>query len=142
MSRTITQTFINHHLAVTACQAAIAMADELSEKINVAVVDRSGRMVAFLRHADAPFHSSDIAVDKAYTSASFGVPTHQWPEIMSTMSEAVQKGMLLRDRFIAFGGGLPILLGDEMIGAVGVSGASEEQDQMCAEAAVAAINTA
>ena len=102
--------------------------------------DRSGRLTAFLRHPDAAFHSSDIAVDKAYTAVSFGVPTDKWPEIMSTMSEGVQSGMPLRDRFIAFGGGLPISLDGELIGAVGVSGASEEQDQICAEAALAAAS--
>ncbi|MGI9283783.1 MAG: GlcG/HbpS family heme-binding protein, partial [Pseudomonadales bacterium] len=57
-----------------------------------------------------------------------------------TMSAAVQQGMVLRERFITFGGGLPIRLEGELIGSVGVSGASEEQDQMCAQAALTAIN--
>lgn len=131
---------IGHEIAAEACQAAIKQADQLGLAINVAVVDRSGRLTAFLRHPDAAFHSSDIAVDKAYTAVSFGVPTHQWTEIMSTMSAAVQQGMVLRERFITFGGGLPIRLDGELVGAVGVSGASEEQDQMCAQAALTAIN--
>jgi uncharacterized protein GlcG (DUF336 family) len=140
MNAVVTQSLIGHRLASTVCQAVIDKADELGARVNVAVVDRSGRLTAFLRHPDAAFHSSDIAVDKAYTAVSFGVPTHQWPEVMSSMSEAVQKGMLLRDRFIAFGGGLPISLDGELIGGVGVSGGSEEQDQACAEAALAAID--
>ena len=142
MNEVVTQSLINHRLAASLCQAVLEKADELGARVNVAVVDRSGRLAAFLRHPDAAFHSSDIAVDKAYTAVSFGVPTHQWPEVMSTMSEAVQKGMLLRDRFIAFGGGLPISLDGERIGGVGVSGGSEEQDQACAEAALAVINAA
>ena len=140
MDTIVTQRLIGHSMAVASCRAAIEKAEKLGARSNVAVVDRSGRMTAFLRHPDAAFHSSEIAVDKAYTAVSFRVPTHQWPEIMSTMSEAVQKGMLLRERFIAFGGGLPIVLDGELVGAVGVSGASEEQDQECAEAALVAIN--
>jgi uncharacterized protein GlcG (DUF336 family) len=140
MSTHVTQSLIDHRLAAKACQGAIERAEEQGARINVAVLDRSGRMTAFLRHPDAAFHSSDIAVDKAFTAVSFGVPTHQWPKIMSTMSEAIQKGMLLRDRFIAFGGGLPIVLDGELVGGVGVSGASEEQDQECAEAALIAIS--
>jgi len=142
MRKFVTQRVIDYPLAAASCQAAMHKADELGASINVAVVDRSGHLAAFLRHPQAAFHSSDIAVDKAYTAVSFGVPTDQWPEVMSTMSEAVQKGMLLRDRFIAFGGGLPLHLDGELIGGVGVSGASEEQDQACAEAALAAIDTA
>jgi uncharacterized protein GlcG (DUF336 family) len=140
MKPVVQQSLISHHLAAASCKAAIDKADELGVRINVAVVDRSGRLTAFLRHPDAAFHSSDIAVDKAYTAVSFGVPTDKWPEIMSTMSEGVQSGMPLRDRFIAFGGGLPISLDEELIGGVGVSGASEEQDQACAEAALAAAS--
>lgn len=142
MNKFVNQRLIDYPLAAASCQAAMKKADELGARINVAVVDRGGHLAAFLRHPDAAFHSSDIAVDKAYTAVSFGVPTHKWPQIMSTMSEATQRGMPLRDRFIAFGGGLPISIDGEIIGAVGVSGASEEQDLVCAEAALAAVSAA
>ncbi|NDC61158.1 MAG: hypothetical protein EBZ60_03960, partial [Betaproteobacteria bacterium] len=51
----------------------------------------------------------DIALDKAYTAASFGLPTGQWTEVLKHHSPAVGEGLVMRPRFVAFGGGLPIV---------------------------------
>lgn len=122
------------------CEAAAAVANASIEharqsgfKICVAVVDASGVLTAFLRMPGAPLPSSDIAVDKAYTAVSFGVSTAALGEAMTHHSAAVQAGVPLRPRVVLFGGGLPIMRGDTCIGAVGVSGATEEQDIQCAE---------
>ena len=135
----VTQTLIDWNAAGAAVHAAVAEATTLGVKINVAVVDSSGTLMAFLRMPNAPLHSIDIAMDKAYTAASFGLPTHLWLETLKEHSPSVQDGLLRRPRFVAFGGGLPILENGVLIGAIGVSGASELQDQQCAQAGLRAI---
>jgi uncharacterized protein GlcG (DUF336 family) len=139
MKVAVQQATIAWQAASAAVAAAQAKADELGVKINVAVVDRGGLQVAFLRAPGAPLHSIDIATDKAYTAASFGLPTSQWCAVLAEHSEGVQKGIILRPRFVIFGGGLPIVVEGEVVGGIGVSGASEQQDEECARAGLAAI---
>ncbi|CAN0626710.1 glc operon protein GlcG [Burkholderia multivorans] len=115
-------------------QAAAREAERLGVRVNVAVVDASGVLAAFVRMTGAPLHSIDIAIDKAYTAASFGLPTGRWPEVLAGHSEAVRQGLVLRPRFVGFGGGLPIVEGGRVIGAIGVSGGSEAEDEACAHA--------
>jgi uncharacterized protein GlcG (DUF336 family) len=119
--------------------AAVLAAQDMGARINVAVVDSSGLLAAFLRMPGAPLHSVDIAIDKAYTAASFGLPTHRWTEALQGHSAAVRDGLVRRPRFVAFGGGLPIVEAGQRIGAIGVSGGSEEQDQAIAMAGLAAL---
>lgn len=64
--------------AATAVQAAVAHAEANGWKINAAVVDRGGNLMAFLRMPGAFIHSVEIAIDKAYTAASFGFSTKDW----------------------------------------------------------------
>ena len=105
--------------ASRAAACAAQAAEQLGVRVNVAVVDASGLLAAFVRMPGAPLHSIDIAIDKAYTAA-------------------VQQGLVLRPRFVAFGGGLPIVEGGRVIGGIGVSGGSEAQDETCARAGLAA----
>jgi uncharacterized protein GlcG (DUF336 family) len=127
------------HAALGAAARAAADAGVL---VNIAVVDRGGVLAAFVRMAGAPLHSVEIAIDKAYTAASFGLATSRWSDVLRGNSEAVRDGLVRRPRFVAFGGGLPIRVHDELIGGIGVSGASEEQDAMVARAGLAAIGAA
>ncbi|MDP2417637.1 MAG: heme-binding protein [Hydrogenophaga sp.] len=124
--------------ASLACQAAIAHAEALGIRINVAVTDASGTLAAFLRMPHAFLHSIDIAIDKAYTAASFGFPTSQWPEILAS-DEALRLGLPLRPRLVVFGGGLPIVSNGVRLGGIGVSGGSAEQDEACARAGLQAL---
>jgi len=117
--------------------AAIVKAEELGIAINVAVVDSGGNLVAFLRMPNAFLHSIDIAKDKAYTSAGFGFPTSAWKDIFDNEA-MLEKGIPLRKRLVVFGGGIPIQINGNL-GGIGVSGGTEEQDIICAEAGLAAI---
>lgn len=135
----VQQANIDWNGAHAAVGAAARAADEAGLRVNIAVVDRSGVLAGFVRMAGAPLHSVEIAVDKAYTAASFGLETARWHEALREHSEAVRDGLLRRPRFVAFGGGVPIVLGGELMGGIGVSGASEEQDAMIARAGLAAI---
>ncbi|MFZ3300380.1 MULTISPECIES: GlcG/HbpS family heme-binding protein [Sphingomonadaceae] len=107
--------------------------------INIAVVDHAGILVGFIRQPGAPLHSIDIAIDKAYTAASFGLATGKWPDALQAHSPAVQDGLLRRPRFVAFGGGLPIEIDGQRLGGIGVSGGSEAQDELIAGAGLAAL---
>lgn len=132
---------ISAEAAVAATQAAVAHAKALGIRINVAVTDSSGTLMAFLRMPSAFIHSIDIAIDKAYTSASFGMPTSQWLGILQ-QDEALRIGIPQRPRLVVFGGGVPIREGTDLIGGIGVSGGSAEQDEECATAGLKAIGLA
>jgi uncharacterized protein GlcG (DUF336 family) len=130
---------IDWHAAHLAIGAAVQAAQNMGVRVNVAVVDASGVLAAFLRMPGAPLHSVEIAIDKAYTAVSFGLATSQWTDALQQHSAAVRDGLVLRPRFVAFGGGLPILEQGQRIGGIGVSGGSEQQDEACARAGLAAL---
>ncbi|HEY8856015.1 MAG TPA: heme-binding protein [Rugosibacter sp.] len=138
----VNQPIIDWAAANDAVKAAIEEAVAMGLRVNAAVVDRGGLLVAFLRMPGAPLHSIDIAIDKAYTAAGFGMPTGMWHEALKAHSEAVQQGVPLRPRFTAFGGGLPIIVDGQIIGGIGVSGALEGEDVACAQAGLKAIGLA
>jgi uncharacterized protein GlcG (DUF336 family) len=124
--------------ASLACQAAIAHAEALGIRINVAVTDASGVLAAFLRMPHAFLHSIDIAIDKAYTAASFGFPTSKWGGVIGD-DELLRIGLNQRQRLVLFGGGLLIVEHGTRIGGIGVSGGSAEQDEACAHAGLKAL---
>lgn len=134
-----TQRVIDWQGAAAAITSTVTAAAAEGIHVNVAVVDCAGVLAGFLRMAGAPLHSVEIAIDKAYTSASFGLATGRWSEILRGHSEAVRDGLVRRPRFVAFGGGLPIRFGGELIGGIGVSGGSEQQDEIYAQAGLAGI---
>jgi uncharacterized protein GlcG (DUF336 family) len=123
---------ITSEAALRAVDGAVQHAIKLGIKINVAVCDASGTQMAFLRMNGAYLHSISISEDKAYTAASFGLPTSQWAQILSTHSDGVRLGLPARPRFVQFGGGLPISIKGTVVGGIGVSGGSEQQDEECA----------
>jgi len=129
---------ITAEAASAACAAAVAFAAARGWKINVAVVDRGGNLMAFLRQPGAFIHSIDIAIDKAYTAAGFGFPTKDWMKLIGH-DDGMKFGFSARPRLVVFGGGLPIRVGGELVGGIGVSGASEDQDGICARAGLLAI---
>lgn len=137
----IAERAITAEAAAAATQAAVAHAQRLGIRVNVAVTDAAGRLAAFLRMPGAFAHSIDIAIDKAYTAASFGFPTSQWPEVLAG-DDALRLGLPLRPRLVVFGGGLPIDEEGQRIGGIGVSGGSAEQDEACARAGLAALHLA
>ena len=137
--RSVAQATIAWPAAHAAVGRAVQQAEALGLAVNVAVVDAGGVLAAFLRMPGASLHSVEIAIDKAYTAVSFGLATSQWHAALQQHSAAVREGIVLRPRFVAFGGGLPIVAGGQRIGGIGVSGASEEQDEAIARAGLAAL---
>ena len=127
----------DHAQAIVA--AAEAKAVELNTKMNIAVMDRGNNLKAFLRMDGAWLGSIDIAVKKARTANSFDMAT-------GAIGELSQPGGPLfniehsNDGLITFPGGLPVLSDDGVvIGAIGVSGSTVENDHLVAEAGTSAV---
>lgn len=139
MSVVIKSNNITYQAAFAACDNAVKKAVELNIKINVSICDKSGLELAFLRMNDSYIHSIDISKDKAYTSASFGFPSGAWTGIFKEETH-LEQGFSNRERLVPFGGGLPLFHNKELVGAIGVSGGSEEEDIICAQAGIDAID--
>lgn len=139
MQLSVRQDIVHWEAAQAAVTAAVRKAEELGIRINAAVTDSGGQLAAFLRMPGAYLHSIDIAIDKAYTAAGFGLPTSAWTAALQTHSPAVREGLPLRPRMVTFGGGLPLHADGCVIGGIGVSGGSEDEDEICARAGLHAI---
>jgi glc operon protein GlcG len=124
--------------AMTVLQAALAKAQELGVPEVVAVLDAAGVLKAFIRMDGAPNSSNDLAFDKAFTAASFHAPTDQFGKNVSA-DPAVMASLLKAPHITLLGGGYPISAGDVVIGGIGCSGGSQEQDMQCAQAGLAAL---
>jgi uncharacterized protein GlcG (DUF336 family) len=135
----ISELQLHWQAAARAVAAAVEKAGELGIRINAAVVDRGGNLLAFQRMNGAFLHSIDISIDKAYTAAGFGFATGEWMGVLET-APPLREGIVHRDRLVIFGGGFPISVNGEVVGAIGVSGGSEEQDEICAKAGLAVVH--
>ena len=139
MKLAVEQSVVHWEAAAAAAAASARWAAEAGINVNIAIVDSGGNLAAFLRMPGAFLHSIDIAIDKAYTAAGFGLPTGAWTEALATHSPAVRAGIPMRPRMVCFGGGLPLKHEGRLIGGIGVSGGSELEDEACARAGLTAI---
>jgi uncharacterized protein GlcG (DUF336 family) len=101
----------------------------------IAVVDREGTLKAFVRMDGAPLLSVEIAQNKAYTAAAFGLATHAWFDFIKG-DEPLRLGIVHTERLVTFGGGFPIVVDGEVVGAIGVSGGHYTDDMAVAQAAL------
>jgi uncharacterized protein GlcG (DUF336 family) len=106
--------------------------------VAVAVADRGGNAVASARMDGAALGAMALAVDKAYTAVLWQVPTGEF--LQSTQPGGADWGFntTTGGRVVVYAGGLPIFAGGELVGGLGVSGGTGEQDEACARAALAA----
>jgi uncharacterized protein GlcG (DUF336 family) len=119
--------------------AARKKAEEIGVQMNIAVVDAGGNLTAFIRMDNAWLGSIDIAQGKAFSARAFDMSTKD-------LGAESQQGKSLfginasnHGKIIIFAGGIPLKDGERVVGAIGVSGGSVEQDQEVAEAGVAAF---
>jgi len=120
-------------------QAALEKAQEIGQPMNVAVVDNGRELKAFSRMEDAWLGSISIAIDKAFTSASFLMPTQDLAPMTQPGEPLYGLETTNGGRIINFAGGIPIMRGDDVAGAIGVSGGTPDQDHEVAEAGLAAF---
>ncbi len=131
------------NITMTQAQAAIAAAErksgQIDTKMNIAIVDAGGNLTAFARMDDAWLGSIDISIKKARTARYFDMNTGE-------IGKLSQPGGPLfniehsNGGLITFPGGIPIRQGETVIGAIGVSGSSVENDHAVAEAGASAIS--
>jgi len=107
--------------------------------LNIAVVDEQGHLIYFRRSRDSFRGSIEISINKAWTSAKFPFPTRFMGEKIVNADPQKVHGIQFMDRLIIFPGGLPVMSGKHHIGAIGVSGATGDQDEACAKAGLDAV---
>jgi uncharacterized protein GlcG (DUF336 family) len=122
--------------ALKLIDAAKAKADEINVPMVVAVVDSGGNLVAEQRMDDALLVSIDIAKNKAYTSVAVKIATNGLAPLCQSGQPLFGLHTTDDSRIIIFGGGIPLKKSDRIVGAIGVSGGSVEEDVLCAQAAV------
>lgn len=123
-------------------QAAVDKAGALGIKATIAVVDPSGRLLAFLKMAGSFLVSSELAQKKATTAAGMGVDTVKLENILGSAPSRVLEGLTKAGDFTVIGGGVPLYWDGVLVGGVGVSGGSEDEDIECAQAAAQVVNLA
>jgi uncharacterized protein GlcG (DUF336 family) len=129
---------ISSELAQKMVDEAVAKARQLGVAENVAILDDGGNLKAFSRMDGAPLLSIEIAQNKAYT-ALFGVSTQDFFNFIQG-DPSLLAGIPTLARVAAWGGGFPIKVDEEVVGAIGVSGApTVKNDVDCAKAALALV---
>jgi uncharacterized protein GlcG (DUF336 family) len=113
---------VTAELARAMIDAAQRKAAEMGHPFVIAVVDESGILKAFIRMDGAALLSVQIAQDKAYTAAGFGLATHGWHDFVKDDPPLAMGAAPGIDRLVVFGGGYPIKIGDAIVGGIGVSG--------------------
>jgi uncharacterized protein GlcG (DUF336 family) len=118
---------------------AHGQAAQLDIAVTAVVVDQSGRMIALGRMDKARPITVEIALNKAYTAASFQQPTH---ELAGVAAQTWFQSLVVSSngRIMPGGGALPIVEGGSVVGAIAVAGGTDDQDQKCAEVALASYS--
>lgn len=123
--------------AIKGAEAAFAAAGNLGLRIAIAMVDEGGGLKYFARMDGARPVTVDFAQKKAVTAARTHRPTREYFEYLQ---QDPQLSLIATNTdLLVLGGGLPITVGDEVVGAIGISGGHYNQDVECAQAAIDAM---
>ncbi len=134
MAKTITL-----DVALGVIDAARKKAADMGVAMNIAVVDEGGNLVAFARMDGAWLGSIEIAQDKAWTARAFDISTKELASMSQPKQPLFGIAETHRGRVIIFAGGIPFKVDGQVVGAVGVSGGTPDQDHKVAEAGAAAF---
>ncbi len=132
----VTQRGLSLAMAKTIAEAALAECKAKNFHTAVAVVDRAGQVLVVLRDEQATASMVEMATRKAFTARTFRMSTLDFQKRTADPAYAAQRDV--KD-ILALGGGVPIMLGEEVIGGVASSGSSQTQDDACAKAGVAKV---
>ena len=116
--------------------ASLATAEVGDALVSAAVVDAGGHLVCFERMDDAEIAGPVLALDKAYTAVAHRSGTQELAALAAPGGPLAGMQSADRGRFVCFAGGLPLWSGRRVIGGIGVSGGTAEQDLACAHAAL------
>lgn len=135
-SSTFATASITREAALALSAAARTAADQMGIKVAIAVTDGAGHLVSFERSDGVPFLTIDAAIDKAWSAVSFGLGTNVWNEIVKDPKVAQ---LTHRPRLLTVGGGLPIIQDGKVVGGIGISGASADQDHEAGKKALSEL---
>ena len=136
-AQVLMQRDVSLRMGLALAEEAVAECERAGNSVTVAVVDRAGRLRVFLQGDKASPHNIELARRKAYTARTFGRTSADWAQ--RTVDVPALAGQRELADVIPLRGGVPIKVGMETIGAVGVSGSSSEGDEKCAMAGVAKV---
>ena len=133
-AQVLMQRDVSLRMALTIAETALAAC---GVNTSVAVVDRAGRLRVFLQGDGASPHNLELARRKAYTARTFRRTSAEWAK----QTETTNTGQRMLADVIPLGGGVPINVGEETIGGVGLSGApgGQAQEEACAKAGIAKV---
>ena len=117
-------------------QAAIAKAEGLNVRLSVAVVDSGGHLMAFNRMEGANWVTATVAQGKAVAAAGFGRPSGALPADSPVIQAVIASH---GGRMLPAQGAVPVVRDGELIGAIGGSGATSQQDEECAQAGLVVL---
>jgi uncharacterized protein GlcG (DUF336 family) len=119
--------------------AAEKKAQEIGQPMNIAVVDEGGNLVSHVRMDNAWIGSIDISINKAFTARAFDISTKELAKNSQSGDQFFGIHVSNHGRVMIFAGGIPLKLNGKVVGAIGVSGGSGDQDHSVAEAGAAAF---
>ena len=125
--------------ARTVIVAAEKRAEEIGQPMNIAVVDSGGNLISHVRMDGAWIGSIDISINKAFTSRAFDIATKDLGDNAQPGNQFYGIHASNQGKIMIFAGGIPLTRDGKVIGAIGVSGGSGEQDQTVAEAGANAL---
>lgn len=128
------------HAAMAVLQVAIAAAIERGLAASIVVVDEAGNIKASIRMDGASSFTYQAATDKAFTAANSGMPTSIWDGVVNGNAHVAVRLTTAINRLNMLPGGVPITFEGSTIGAVGVSGGTDDQDVEIAESAVSSLD--
>jgi len=129
----LTEKNLSLEMALTIAQTALQKCESLGFKVAAAVVDRAGLTLVMLRGDGAGLHTPEGAERKAYTARTYRSPSANFAKRVTT--EPSYAPAVHYQRVLALAGGLPIKVGNDVVGAIGISG-SPGQDDVCAQAGI------
>ena len=137
VAQVVTHRDVGTHMAMTIVAATVAKCEQNGSGLTVAVVDRQGQLRELLVADKASPHHVELAQRKAYTALTSRRSSAEWAKATEPGSRiAGQRSMA---KVVPLGGGLPIKIGEETIGAIGVSGSNTDPDEICALAGLASV---
>ncbi len=121
--------------------AAEQKAMQIGVPMDIAIADEGGNLLLFERMDGAKITGIDITINKAFTAACSRRGTHEYAEMASPGKPAFGIHVSNQGRFIIFGGGLPITINGQVVGGIGCSSGTAEQDQQVAQAGIDSLQT-
>lgn len=131
---------VNLELARKIIAAAEKKAVEIGQPMNIAVADAGGNLVAHVRMDGAWLGSIDISINKAFTARAFDIATKDLAQHSQSGGQFFGIHVSNHGRIMIFAGGIPLKSGGKVVGAIGVSGGSGDQDHAVAEAGAAVVS--